>query len=191
MVCPKLQQYLPFTVLKPDCCEFEKDLLLLVATVLTVYGIETGKMPPMLDEVFSSCNSTYRLRYWNLSQLLMHWSLYTSPVATVLTVYGIETSPAVVISRSCLHKLQQYLPFTVLKHIGYIYNSSVLNNTVATVLTVYGIETFASTILEYELIIDALQQYLPFTVLKQDSLIWKRSLRPWLQQYLPFTVLKL
>ena len=59
----RLQQYLPFTVLKPDCCEFEKDLLLLVATVLTVYGIETGKMPPMLDEVFSSCNSTYRLRY--------------------------------------------------------------------------------------------------------------------------------
>ena len=33
-----------------------------VATVLTVYGIETkqrGQMPPILD----SCNSAYRLRY--------------------------------------------------------------------------------------------------------------------------------
>ena len=60
----------------------------LVATVLTVYGIETS-----------------------FSTFVVGIAL----VATVLTVYGIETF-------KCLHfyfsfyKLQQYLPFTVLKH---------------------------------------------------------------------------
>ena len=59
-----------------------------VATVLTVYGIET----PINAE-------------------LINWSL---PVATVLTVYGIETH-IVFRSLSQCWALQQYLPFTVLK----------------------------------------------------------------------------
>ena len=60
-----LQQYLPFTVLK-----LKKDKLMAVAgpekvaTVLTVYGIETKEYTEC-DRVFFSCNSTYRLRYWN------------------------------------------------------------------------------------------------------------------------------
>ena len=58
-----------------------------VATVLTVYGIET----------FRSFN-----KYITLTL-----------VATVLTVYGIETSKASSEYLCC--KLQQYLPFTVLK----------------------------------------------------------------------------
>ena len=60
-----------------------------VATVLTVYGIETSECITIVDE-----NSTI--------------------VATVLTVYGIETKyrfPLFLI----FYKLQQYLPFTVLK----------------------------------------------------------------------------
>ena len=58
-----------------------------VATVLTVYGIETFHLP---------C--------FDIQQTL---------VATVLTVYGIETD----LSKDCImiFKLQQYLPFTVLK----------------------------------------------------------------------------
>ena len=62
----KLQQCLPFTVLKPNNVNSLSPLILLVATVLTVYGIETSiflkgiKSPPL-------------------------------KVATVLTVYGIET----------------------------------------------------------------------------------------------------
>ena len=62
--------------------------------------------------------------------------------------------------------------------------------TVATVLTVYGIEThirltccFNSNRL--------LQQYLPFTVLKQQLKRILGSFSTTLQQYLPFTVLKL
>ena len=48
-----------------------------------------------------------------------------STVATVLTVYGIETQH---IHRplSELYQLQQYLPFTVLKHNGGAINISVI-----------------------------------------------------------------
>ena len=63
--------------------------------------------------------------------------------------------------------LQQYLPFTVLKH------SSTSNNgtetaSVATVLTVYGIETITMSI-SYNISRNQLQQYLPFTVLKRQE----------------------
>ena len=83
-----------------------------VATVLTVYGIET-------------------------IYLLMVVRKHIR-VATVLTVYGIETSPQ---HSTCIapRQLQQYLPFTVLKHIRVLIG--VLYDRVATVLTVYGIET--------------------------------------------------
>ena len=61
-------------------------------------------------------------------------------VATVLTVYGIET---VLIEKELeiLEKLQQYLPFTVLKPSKTIRITS-NDPSVATVLTVYGIETY-------------------------------------------------
>ena len=60
----KLQQYLPFTVLKlaryvdNECADFAK-----VATVLTVYGIETVIDPTKIEKPTEGCNSTYRLRY--------------------------------------------------------------------------------------------------------------------------------
>ena len=46
-----------------------------------------------------------------------------------------------------LSKLQQYLPFTVLKHTATCFWNRLKRNNVATVLTVYGIETilFIST----------------------------------------------
>ena len=60
-----LQQYLPFTVLKLRIAQYHDLLVPQVATVLTVYGIETaggGYPQPLVYQV-----------------------------ATVLTVYGIET----------------------------------------------------------------------------------------------------
>ena len=60
-----------------------------VATVLTVYGIETAQIPYLL--------------------------LHLCCVATVLTVYGIETLGTSGCNRESALKLQQYLPFTVLK----------------------------------------------------------------------------
>ena len=66
---------------------------------------------------------------------------------------------------------------------------------VATVPTVYGIETDAEFVPQYLQLQTLLQQYLPFTVLKQAR-IWSMILTHpcfclLLQQYLPFTVLKL
>ena len=59
----KLQQYLPFTVLKQRCqpnwCYYQW----FVATVLTVYGIETCNSASNVGTNNVSCNSTYRLRY--------------------------------------------------------------------------------------------------------------------------------
>ena len=69
----------------------------------------------------------------------MHKSLDGSKVATVLTVYGIETAGQLQAYIDYSKELQQYLPFTVLKQ----YNSAYLH-------TPYF----------------PLQQYLPFTVLK-------------------------
>ena len=65
MQWPTLQQYVPFTVLKLKEKENES-IFTTVATVLTVYGIET-------------------VNTWKVTRLLY------KKVATVLTVYGIET----------------------------------------------------------------------------------------------------
>ena len=89
-------------------------IFFLVATALTVYGIETivelsvGKATKL-----SSCNSTYRLRYWN-DIILSSTVLRSRLVATALTVYGIETLFLLIIWIQ-YSQLQQYLPFTVLK----------------------------------------------------------------------------
>ena len=62
-------------------------------------------------------------------------------VATVLTVYGIETVESSYIANKVRLKLQQCLPFTVLKPSTGSVISILLVLRVATVLTVYGIET--------------------------------------------------
>ena len=69
----------------------------------------------------------------------MNTGLLRHAVATVLTVYGIETLYGLLWSTGT-HKLQQCLPFTVLKPTNTSDKST--TNKVATVLTVYGIETF-------------------------------------------------
>ena len=132
-----------------------------VATVLTVYGIET-EVISVSEFIKRGCNSTYRLRYWN-------------------------HVPSISIDVHGEGRLQQYLPFTVLKLLlaEQLYNifplvATVLTVygietlisrmrlsvlfTVATVLTVYGIETFI--LFSSSSAVKTLQQYLPFTVLK-------------------------
>ena len=62
-------------------------------------------------------------------------------VATVPTVYGIETF-VITANQLFVDRLQQYLPFTVLKQVMSVYGQPVKNLLkVATVPTVYGIET--------------------------------------------------
>ena len=57
-----LQQYLPFTVLKRSRLHLSHFIGCKVATVLTVYGIETKLECALLCHI-QSCSSPYRLRY--------------------------------------------------------------------------------------------------------------------------------
>ena len=88
------------------------------------------------------CNSTYRLRYWNEVNK------------------GEGDFPRNV--------LQQYLPFTVLKHF-LIQAQALPTAEVATVPTIYGIETTQRSDARYSKS-TMLQQYLPFTVLKPEDI---------------------
>ena len=135
-----------------------------VATVLTACGIETQlRISNAFGFSFLSCNSTYRLRYWNRAILvapkafvslrcnstyrLRYWNMYQllvgirieQHVATVLTACGIETwffhyQPSIYLSCNSTYRLRYWnIIFDVT--LGHFYKL------VATVLTVYGIET--------------------------------------------------
>ena len=88
-----------------------------VATVLTVYGIETNR---------TRCYTTI---YLTLQQYLPF---------TVLKLWSSNNHCFAITTR-----LQQYLPFTVLKLNKILKFFIVKNIIVATVLTVYGIETIS------------------------------------------------
>ena len=113
--CGELQQYLPFTVLKQASFKVLHDAVCTVATVLTVYGIETK----------GHCRNIYKGD--RLQQYLPF---------TVLKRYIARSNPTFY-----FNKLQQYLPFTVLKPPPLGITKSGTNSAVATVLIVYGIET--------------------------------------------------
>ena len=132
-----------------------------VATVLTVYGIETA------DNVLSRkwkrrCNSAYRLRYWNS----FHFILGGQDLLGCNSAYRLRY-------------------WNRVKEIA-AQNGCYL---VATVLTVYGIETLTGKLPVF-VHPDTLQQCLPFTVLKPDRVMHSVMSDWWLQQCLPFTVLK-
>ena len=113
----RLQQYLPFTVLKLGDVILPLIQILTVTTVLTVYGIET--FPSRLRRNLQWLQVTTVLTVYGIETKAMKYGeefVYII-VATVLTVYGIETEQ--------------------LLEIG----NHILRVVVATVLTVYGIET--------------------------------------------------
>ena len=114
--CVKLQQYLPLAVLKPS------NNLHLMPTYA------------------GSCNSTYRLRYWNESwRAAGKWG-----------------------------RLQQYLPLAVLKLWADEMNTyRAFNSCNSTYrLRYWNVNTFMSYMAN---IFNSLQQYLPFTVLKPST----------------------
>ena len=90
--------------------------LYVVATVLTVYGIETDFVSSSMDD-----NSILLQQYLPFTVLKLYKTLKTERFRYVA--------------------LQQYLPFTVLKHHGPHQCDEGNLIKVATVLTVYGIET--------------------------------------------------
>ena len=107
----RLQQHLPFTVLKPvdNVIYWPCKKRLQQHLPFTVLK-HTSRTHSQFG--YLCCNSTYRLRYWNIetSKPLT----YLIIVATAPTVYGIETS-ACLITQKVFQQLQQHLPFTVLK----------------------------------------------------------------------------
>ena len=84
-----MQQYLPFTVLKL-CTDASPCGLYLVATVLTVYGIETEYTTWTKDAsgIVATVLTVYGIETFDDHFRVGCW---TNEVATVLTVYGIET----------------------------------------------------------------------------------------------------
>ena len=92
-----------------------------VATVLTVYGIETSRFCSFvscIDRV-ATVLTVYGIET-NISAIGYR---INAIVATVLTVYGIETSPFTYF-KILNFLLQQYLPFTVLKLLLALFNNS-------------------------------------------------------------------
>ena len=158
-----LQQYLPFTVLKHFKCILLWIDITWVATVLTVYGIETQFLLRWVKASSSGCNSTYRLRYWNEIKGEIP-SKEISPVATVLTVYGIETWITTILRAVHKPTLQQYLPFTVLKPKYALIEATLRSRCNSTYRLRYwnSKHNLHSIFLRWF----QLQQYLPFTVLK-------------------------
>ena len=160
----KLQQHLPFTVLKPFCLGHQALLSIGVATAPTVYGIETIVLITAFWIAFC-CNSTYRLRYWNYHKIsLTQQRILLSCNSTYRLRYWNGKIPSKKISPR--RGLQQHLPFTVLKQYSFSaispWDSDSCNSTyrlrywnstesriflwnprfcVATAPTVYGIET--------------------------------------------------
>ena len=111
----KLQQYLPFTVLKQYFRWAHLKLYCKVTTVLTVYGIETLQRW-ILYLVWTILVTTVLTVYGIETPPKIFLRIWPSFVTTVLTVYGIETQEHNVLGECQPRSLQQYLPFTVLKH---------------------------------------------------------------------------
>ena len=182
----KLQQYLPLAVLKPKMGNHEFMVV--------------------------SCNSTYRLRYWNLfNRIYVRYCMIRCNSTYRLRYWNMPFSA--IPTEKAFAKLQQYLPLAVLK-LFLTSDTFTTNFWVATVLTACGIETevkenkrkasvLVATVLTacgietlhvlHETFLKCwkLQQYLPLAVLKQavtTSIIIHKISK--LQQYLPLAVLK-
>ena len=133
-----------------------------------------------------SCNSTYRLRYWNRYHAFLFMCMIS--VATVFTVYGIETLRVAIL----LWHISSIVA-TVLTVYGietkFVFLIRSTKMIVATVLTVYGIETDidvkAGAVVE-----SCNSTYRLRYWNSKTSLISSTSFKWELQQYLPFTVLK-
>ena len=134
-----LQQLLPFTVLK--------------RTKVQIWYVS-----------FNSCNSSYRLRYWN-------------DTCVLFSTHRV--------------KLQQLLPFTVLKPTDTANTTYLTKGDVATALTVYGIETSCQSIYRFSSYLNGCNSSyrLRYWNWNDTWSFWPFTLHV-LQQLLPFTVLK-
>ena len=139
-----MQQYLPLAVLKLiyNNCGGAHSHFSSVATVLTACGIETAVIGSN-DWRGYSCNSTYRLRYWNEQGKRIKTAVlcFNVLLQQYLPLAVLKQLFKHMLTYSFSSKLQQYLPLAVLKHRQKTWMLSCHFVPVATVLTACGIET--------------------------------------------------
>ena len=140
-----------------------------VATVLTVYGIET--IFTKLDFKFLtdfSCNSIYRLRYLNPPRSAVTIMFIITCNSTYrLWYWNWLSSVPLSMERWSCNSTYHLRYWNRAKPPNFV----PANTEVATVLTVYGIETIPLNLC-FEWDLTWLQQPLPFTVLKPCSLLF-------------------
>ena len=88
----KLQQYLPFTVLKLYKSYSSVEAMKAVATVLTVYGIETDNITSYIRMPLPNVATVLTVYGIETTSTMPRFVTLFDIVATVLTVYGIETT---------------------------------------------------------------------------------------------------
>ena len=133
----KLQQCLPFTVLKLDIqlLYLQKELTCCNSAYRLRYWNETISITE--PNLSPRCNSAYRLRYWNSLWIQRNcWPQVNRCNSAYRLRYWNRLQDVVSYADERL-KLQQYLPFTVLKLNGTLATSIKLK--VATALTIYGV----------------------------------------------------
>ena len=87
-----MQQHLPFTVLKLSFFINSINNFKIVATALTVYGIETIVMSKRVQGILNELQQHLPFTVLKLHNIFLLYESYK--VATALTVYGIETISA-------------------------------------------------------------------------------------------------
>ena len=185
--------------------------LLIVATVFTACGIETEEVAILGRITTGSCNSVYRLRYWNMSlKLFVQKTLQGCNSVYRLRYWNPKNlatfSPTLLSCCNSTYRLRYWPPFLSLVPL-------VLPSKVATVHTACGIETFLRQSLYIQLqfsrcnstyrlrywniikskryvLLFALQQCLPLAVLKPHRIFLSMFYCQELQQCLPLVVLK-
>ena len=113
--CIQLQQYLPFTVLKPQI--YKKIIVNNPLETLQQYlpfTVLKRFRSCIFIIIINSCNSTYRLRYWNYLPLFFPLCSWKESCNSTYRLRYWNVSPCGS-SKWSLCTLQQYLPFTVLK----------------------------------------------------------------------------
>ena len=210
-----MQQYLPLAVLKLKLILHKLNFFTNVATVLTACGIETLEaLTGWFGDDLFSCNSTYRLRYWNSRSDAISYSFWWIPSCN--STYRLRywnKLDAVASSmdwKRCnsTYRLRYWNSFLYPLGINLLrircnstyrlryWNMSFkfdLNPIISRCNSTYRLRYWNWT--RYSTIIntasDKLQQYLPLAVLKQSiDIRAEAQAMVKLQQYLPLAVLK-
>ena len=118
-----------------------------VATVLTVYGIETHYLTNV-EQVLQTLQKYLPFTVLKPPPKTILMSAPPIKLQQYLPFTVLKPPPKTILMSAPPIKLQQYLPFTVLK-LDEINVSSIIRKIVATVLTVYGIETTRIDLRDY------------------------------------------